>query len=317
MRFVSVLFLLLLIAPPLIATETRDAAAQIADKLEMKEGARWYDRYNLLHRFRVMTREHGEKNKNIDSVPYPVFVANTAGAMIAIHFSETFVLGPLMIYAGSHLPGPLGAALVGYGGLLTWPVPTGTPIDLITESGCLLVGALVALAPVQKGLYRIEKKIASCFAPTARALRLDKALEIVLRGPSIREKIESALKDHPDRFERLESGDLNFNILYGDTVLSELEIEDIQHGKKLRLSRFSLFPSSRSPSGRKALASSLRLLGLGWNARDAVLKPQMLLRGGHGQQEPSAGKLTYRINNTAVTLQTCADAVLGQTPEQP
>jgi len=260
------------------------------------------DKFNFRHRVRVGIREtNSAPPGTVVSVPFSVVAANTAGALIGIHILESIAIGPAMIGVGKMVGGNLGVFLKGYGGLLTWPIPTGTPIDCATETFCILVGAIVAVPAIQRGVYRVELALGWAAGAAARKINLDHLYRKVFRTETGIEKLNLLLENETPYRKRVPQAPSSISIEDPDLgKLAELRFEPLESGD-VRLASFSLSPVVGVSAAREIL--SRELAPFGWNVRDAVLKPEMLLRGGHGSRVgPDRIGTHYEITANAILL---------------
>ncbi len=268
---------------------------------------RWEEtknRFNFWNRYRVAARQYNtssEKEK-VASVPLKVVIANTGIATGGIHVLESTVLGPTLISIGNSIGGAVGKTLTGYGGLLVFPVPTGTPIDLLTETGCLIVGALIVQPSVQRGLYKVEKMALKIASPLIRKMGVDRFYQSLFRTQTGVEKLARAIEAHPPTI-RWDAGDLDGLHPHAVSLKDGQPVVDFWTEKQpngdVSLSRFVLYPAAQTAEGRKAI----KQLDLGWNFRDAFLAPNMLTRAEHGTEEVKSDRFgLYSTNSTPVLL---------------
>ena len=232
-------------------------------------------KFNFRNRIRIGTRDtNNAPPGTVVAVPYSVIAANSIAAMIGIHALESVVIGPLVLTAGLNMESWWGYPLIVYGGMLIIPTPTGTPVDLISETFCLITAGLLFLKPVQVGMYKVELVALRIVSPLAKILGLPKLYNAFFDSPKGQERLAKHIALH--------SGDNR--VVLTDPLgraLVQLHVEPIESGN-IRLTRFRLEPESETALGRAHLARALSLFGR--DIRDAVLNPKLLLAGKHGTQ---------------------------------
>lgn len=280
----------------------QEVVKELREQLD-PEGLHWTYRYNIKDRIRRGVRQANTSDSKLDQIPYAVVAGNTTGAVVGIHFAETFLLGPLFAKVGLAMGGWWGSALAAYGGLLTWPIPTGTPIDLLTESGCILVGMIVVIPTVQRNVYRVELVLWKGTELVARKLGGDRLYDRFFETRTGRQKILAALARASEHVRDLPSKDIGLQI-HSESALADLHLGTLPNGD-IFLERFTLHPESQTPEGSRILRAELKKLRLGMNITDAVLHPEMLVRAKQGDVfEHPNGTQEIRVKQAAVRLKT-------------
>lgn len=265
------------------------------------------DKFNWAHRVRAGVREtNSAPNTKIGNIPFEVAVGNAAAAQAGIHFLETAVIGPAMMATGSKMGGTAGMLLEKYGQVLAIPVPTGfVPFDALAETGCIVVGALMVIPVVQNGIYKLEVAFVKAATPVAKAVGADKLFKKVFETKTGQQKLKELIATGlPTTSEFSSTGARRTTVHLRDRqgrALASLYLEGMGNGA-VKLRGFSLDPLSRTSLGREDLAASLG--GFGRNIKDAVLKPEMLVKGKHGLEvSAEQGKPHhYAVKDQAVQL---------------
>lgn len=271
-------------------------------------------KFNWVHLIRVARREIQADSGEVSGIPSQIFVLNTVGPLIGVHVAESTIIGPSMIAVGRSglLPSTASSALMFWGASLMNPFPTGTPIDWLTETFCYVTAAIVATPTYQRNMYRFETFILSGASKVSTAIGLQKLLSRFIKKQSALDQLKIIAGQSSDdsgykismETRQAEKAEVTVAFTFNDhSPLLRINLQQTEAGS-LKLSRFTRYEENLNGHWhflRKALGR------FGTDVKDAILKPEQLIAGGHGEEsfesvdERDKGR-TYIVRGTSVMM---------------
>lgn len=260
-------------------------------------------KYNYWHRYRVGRREVNAAKGEVSTIPVGAVLFNGAAALIGIHVLESLAIGPAMIAVGQSdlLPSMLGKGLTAWGAALINPVPTGIPlIDAFTESFCWLTLLVVKTDLYHRGVYTVEMSLVKVSGRVARLVGADYVWHALMAKQTGRDRLLKALEAARPSVVRVPLEELSFVIRDNEgRTLAKLQLGTTEK-LDVKLVGFEIHREASTEAGKRELAWALKTFG--WDIRDAILKPEALVAGGHGRLIDDGEVRRWEVEGTSVLL---------------